>query len=732
MRHITHFTRVRRGAKVRASRAVTTLTAVLVTMTFVVGGVNLVATPWAGATPVASTLALPSAGLSPAENAVPYLQATAISCPTGTLCASTGQYRDTNGQFSGFAAVGSLSGSAWSWSMMTIPIGSLSPVANSSVSVDPTAISCPSATSCLVTGDYYDVSGGSGGFVSVGLLSAGTWTWTSTTLPIAALNPASSDPVGVTPASISCASTTSCVITGNYHDVNNNNDGLVVIGTANGATWSWASSTLPLTGLTPTPRSFADVNVTAIACATPAHCVAIGDYGDSSSNYDGFVAVGTLGAGAWSWTLSTMPLGGLSPASNTSPLFYPLAISCPSVSECLVSGKYEDATTYYDGFIAAGSWNATTWTWSVSTLGTSAFSPAPNTLPNVIPTSVSCLSSTQCVLSGFYRDTNGNFEPFLGVGLATTNNWSWSNATLSTVGLTPASNSSPSFNSKSVSCSPAGNCVATGYYEDDLFHVDGYYTSLTRLFTASSPTISNVPTVATLGHSFAASVTTNGDGPLSLSSTSPGVCSVNGLVVTFTTPGTCSLTAAVGDGTNFTGAVGTAQSVAVSAASQSPLSISNKITSVALRATVTLSTKGGSGGGRVSFRLVASTCILKGNRLHVTSAHACRVVATKAATITYKAATSTAKIFYFGFHAQKTLIVKASSSLSRHTKKVTLSTTGGSGRGAIRYLVSGVTCTLKGAALSATRATTCVVSATKGSTGTYLPASSKRLSVRFT
>lgn len=159
--------------------------------------------------------------------------------------------------------------------------------------------------------------------------------------------------------------------------------------------------------------------------------------------------------------------------------------------------------------------------------------------------------------------------------------------------------------------------------------------------------------------------------------------------------------------------------------------VSTRKDSYSLHAVVTLSTSGGSGSGKVTFRLVHGRCTLKSNKLSAKAASACSVVATKAGTSKYKSRSSNADTFFFGFVAQSPLTLKVSSTVNKTSAKVARSTTGGSGKGAISYTVIGTHCVLSRTTLHATAATTCVVSATKAWNGTFLPASSKPVSVRF-
>ena len=84
----------------------------------------------------------------------------------------------------------------------------------------------------------------------------------------------------------------------------------------------------------------------------------------------------------------------------------------------------------------------------------------------------------------------------------------------------------------------------------------------------TTPVISNLLKSGTYGDHFTAAVSTTGDGITSVTSTTTGVCTTSGLVVSFVGVGTCSLTAHVATGTNYTSADGSAQTFAISRAAK--------------------------------------------------------------------------------------------------------------------------------------------------------------------
>jgi hypothetical protein len=103
--------------------------------------------------------------------------------------------------------------------------------------------------------------------------------------------------------------------------------------------------------------------------------------------------------------------------------------------------------------------------------------------------------------------------------------------------------------------------VATG---TDYTGADGTAQTFTvDQYTASAPTISNLPTSGTFGGGFTATVSTTGDGVVSVTSNNTGACEVSDLTVTYVGVGTCSVTAHVATGIDYAGADGTAQTFAV-------------------------------------------------------------------------------------------------------------------------------------------------------------------------
>ena len=93
---------------------------------------------------------------------------------------------------------------------------------------------------------------------------------------------------------------------------------------------------------------------------------------------------------------------------------------------------------------------------------------------------------------------------------------------------------------------------------------NNYLIEKVALVTPTTPAIANLPRSGTVGASFTPTVSTNGDGSKTVTSSTPNVCTLNSDKVHFIGVGTCTLVAHVAIGVNFTAANGTAQSIVVS------------------------------------------------------------------------------------------------------------------------------------------------------------------------
>ncbi len=196
---------------------------------------------------------------------------------------------------------------------------------------------------------------------------------------------------------------------------------------------------------------------------------------------------------------------------------------------------------------------------------------------------------------------------------------------------------------------------------------------------------------------------------------------------------TLSLSAALFAGIGITA---TASATTTSPASQATLSVSNSsLTSKALQS-VTVTEAGGSGLGAVSFAVAGTGCSINAATDVLTDSVAgkCTVTVTKAATSAYKVATGKAT-FTFAAASQATLTISnASPSTGIVNTPITLTTSGGSGTGSLKYaLATGQSpnCGLKDGKVSSKAPGTCAVTVTKAKDTTYTAATSAPVTFTF-
>jgi hypothetical protein len=151
-----------------------------------------------------------------------------------------------------------------------------------------------------------------------------------------------------------------------------------------------------------------------------------------------------------------------------------------------------------------------------------------------------------------------------------------------------------------------------------------------------------------------------------------------------------------------------------------PLTISNDPTFASVGETITVTTKGGSGTGAVTFTDISYNPDCKLNKttgqLFRAKYGTCTIRATKGADGVYTPQNSQNIVFtFYGTMAQRELSVYAANSTSSLGSSITLSTTGGSSVGAVSYVIVGGTGTgtISGNLLTATSAGTLIVKATK-------------------
>jgi hypothetical protein len=260
-----------------------------------------------------------------------------ISCTSSTSCAAAGGYLDGSGTNQSLAET--WNGTAWSISANPLP-GTQSLLVK---------VSCTSSTSCVAVGGYLNGLGTNQTLVE-------RWNGASWSI-MSSPNEGNGDNFL---ASISCASSTSCVALGTYTDGTGALQELAE--TWNGFAWTVATS------------PGAD-SLFGLSCASSTSCVAVGRSVDSS---------GVNHTLAESWNGSVWSVV---PTPSSTDNAYLTSVSCTAPTSCVAVGTHVSSLEQ----TLVETWNGTSWTIVAS----------PNQSgDNNVLTAVSCASSSSCVAVG--------------------------------------------------------------------------------------------------------------------------------------------------------------------------------------------------------------------------------------------------------------------------------------------------------------------------------------------
>jgi hypothetical protein len=355
----------------------------------------------------------PTDGLNPPANTSLVAELDGVSCPSANSCLAVGAYNvseDGAVGGTGLIEVGTRAGGTWSWAPAAAPTAGLSPPEGASAVVDLDGVTCRTATTCLAVGSYNGNAEGTAGLglLEVGTLSGGSWTWTPTRAPTTALTPPAGNNPIVTLYGDSCGSSTSCIAVGTYIGTSDDLEGLIEIGTFTGGAWKWKSVNAPTGGLSPPASADPDLILGGVSCPSATTCIAAGYYSYTSrGQVDGVLDVGTRSGASWTWTPSTAPTTGLSPAQKGGDVGLG-GVSCGSPTSCVAVGSYNgsEALTIGPGLIEVGQLVDGAWSWAPATAPIAGVStPAPKVWPLF---GVSCLSSGLCVAGGAYTKASGD------------------------------------------------------------------------------------------------------------------------------------------------------------------------------------------------------------------------------------------------------------------------------------------------------------------------------------
>ena len=235
-------------------------------------------------------------------------------------------------------------------------------------------------------------------------------------------------------------------------------------------------------------------------------------------------------------------------------------------------------------------------------------------------------------------------------------------------------------------------------------------------------------TTATYGQNLSlASSGGSGTGAVTYAVTS-GTCSVTGSTLTPGDAGSlCTVTATKAADDNYTAVSSAATTVTVNRTAQATLTVTS--TSATYGQDLALTATGGSGGGAVTWAVVSGTCTVSGSTLTPGNAgSSCVVRATKALDTNYNAVNSADTAVTINRAAQAALTV--SSTTATYGSTLSLTSSGGSGTGAVTWQIMLGTCTVTGSTLTPGDAgSSCTVRATKAQDTNYLVENSSNTSI---
>jgi trimeric autotransporter adhesin len=246
--------------------------------------------------------------------------------------------------------------------------------------------------------------------------------------------------------------------------------------------------------------------------------------------------------------------------------------------------------------------------------------------------------------------------------------------------------------------------------------------------SAASDTYPYAITLATTGGSGTGAVTyavTDG--------TATGCADTSG-TVTASTSGTCLVTATKAADVDYFSTTSSQQTVTFSkAASAITITSTAPVAAAVGGSTYTASASSTSGDAVVIASSTATVCTVSGSTVTFIATGQCTLTFNDAGNANYSAATQATQSFTVYKGTQATLSINSASS-DTYPYSITLSTTGGSGTGAVTYAVTNGTatgCTDPSGVLTASSSGTCLVTATKAADGDYFSASSTQQTVTF-
>jgi hypothetical protein len=304
-----------------------------------------------------------------------------------------------------------------------------------------TGVSCTSRAACSAAGNHIGHTG-----YQAPLMEA----WNGTAWKI---QPAPAARDSTTISGISCPVTGRCTAAGGdslakHYARGGDGDTFTLAEAWNGRDWAIQP--------TPNPAGLLYTSLSAVSCASPAACAAVGYYDRADGSSVDFAEIWT----GTRWAIKPVPVP---PSSDFARL---TAVSCPTASYCVAVGVYDSPGSFGRSTLAV-IWNGSRWRMTAM--------PVPSGF--IVLSGISCTSPTFCTAVGW------DDGPSVGVTLVET----WNGSTWA-VRPTPNPAGSTGSALTAVSCASATSCSAVGNYT-----AGSYFLSLAEYWNGSSWKIQPTP-----------------------------------------------------------------------------------------------------------------------------------------------------------------------------------------------------------------------------------------------
>ena len=397
-----------------------------------------------------------------------------LSCPSASSCIAVGTYFDDNNVQQGLLLT-YVNGN-WQAAKAPVPAGAATDaqVTNNLEHAYVNDVSCWAIDNCIAVGTYMLTSGQ---YMTMSLLlSAGTWSATSVSPPSNAST--TPDPSLTT---VACDPSGTCAAFGTYIPTGDS-IGEAELATNAGGSWSSAEAPVP-SGSSNSPNE----SVSAAACLSTGTCMAVGKYVD----VHGFFQAVVLQQSSNGWSATAVPIPGED--TTQQPWVSINALACPAIGSCIADGTFENNQNQtFGAFLQQTSLG---WTAQQAPLPPDW---APGTpFVSLGPNSLSCAAVGDCTAVGSYN-TEASTDTLIGdAGMVLTeSNGSWTLATQEAwpFGFVPGETGSPMASALSgVSCSTTESCWAFGFVKQE---AGGNYELVAESITTTDSS-SSIPPSAT-------------------------------------------------------------------------------------------------------------------------------------------------------------------------------------------------------------------------------------------